>query len=133
MRNDLYHGFTPGFNVWYVLLVVFLILVVAWSLNCSKLSKTKRRILRRDKEDKILNVIVIVFDVILHIFIAFESGAGLVQAILNSLGEDTDPAWVIFLLPVSLMFSVATFYTVLFGAGKLTKYLKEKYLEFVRQ
>lgn len=128
MKNDLYHSFVPGFNFWYVLLPVFLLLVVGFALSCLKMSKKRRRILKRDKEDKVLNAIVIAFDVIFHIFFIFESGAGLIQVIINSLGDDSDAGWVLFLLPISLMVSVMMIYGLLFGAGKLTKYLKNQYL-----
>ena len=129
MKNDLYHGFTPGFNAWYVLLPMFVIAIVIFSINCARLSKSKRRILRRDKEDKVLNVISIIFDVIIHIFFIFESGAGLLQVIINSLGDDSDVGWVLFLLPISLLFSALMIYGLFYGAGKLTKYFRYKYLQ----
>jgi hypothetical protein len=129
MNNEFYHGFRPGFNFWYVLVVIFLLMTVAFGLNCARLSENKRRVLTRDNEDKVLSAISVVLVLILHIFMAIESGAGLVQVMLNSFGNDTDPGWIVFLLPVALMFSVGVFYSLLFGAGKLAKYLKVKSLE----
>lgn len=130
MKNDLYHSFVPGFNAWYVLLPMFLIAIVIFSLTCSRLSKRANRILRRDKEDFLLNIISVIFDIIIHIFFVIESGAGLIQVIINTLSDDTDAGWILFILPVTLVFTAFLMYGLFFGTGKLTKFLRYRYLEY---
>lgn len=129
MKNDLYHGFVPGFNAWYVLLPLFLLAIVIFSSTCLMTNKKGTRILSRDKEDYVLHLISIVFDVIIHIFIVAESGVGLIQFLINMISDDSDAAWVIFLLPITLIGTAFLGYGLFFGTGKLTKFLKRYYLE----
>lgn len=128
MKNEFYHSFVPGFNAWYVLLPVFLVFIVVFSLSCLKLSRKKTHILKRDKQNYVLNALAIAFDIIIHICFIFESGAGLIQLIINRLGDDSDVGWVLFILPITLMYSALIIYVLYYGAGWLTKYLKNQFL-----
>ena len=129
MNDSLYHGFTPGFNAWYVLLPLFLVAIVIFSATCLMANKKGTRILSRDKEDYVLHLVSIVFDVIIHIFIVAESGVGLIQFIINMISDDSDAGWVLFLLPITLIGTAFLGYGLFFGTGKLTKFLRRYYLE----
>ena len=70
------------------------------------------------------------FDIVIHIFFVIESGAGLIQVIINTLSDDTNAGWVLFLLPITLIFTAFLMYGLFFGTGKLTKFLRYRYLEY---
>lgn len=131
--NEFYHAFTVSFNWWFVVAPAMLIFMVVYGTTNLKLNKRSLRIMRRDKKDFLLNIVVIGLDIILHVLILAESAVGILQSLLNHLGEYDDPLWALILFVIGLSFSGVIVYAIFFVAAKLGERLKRRILIEIRR
>ena len=129
--NEFYHSFKVGFNWWFVLAPLQAVLMIAFGALSVKLNKKTRKIMRRDKEGKIADLLAIAMDVILMIAIFMESSAGIIQVIDNHLGPDDSPVWSLFIFAivmVALAFLAYYFFlgAAVFGREARLMYLRKK-------
>ena len=131
--NSFYHAFTISFNWWYVLLPLQLVLMLIFGLSNAKLSKRTKKVIQRDKKDKVAFCLSIVMTIILMVTVVSESSSGLIQILDNSLSANDDPVWSLFLF-VFVMSTFAVFTCALFYyAAKLGKILKTVHLEHCKK
>ena len=130
--NEFYHEMSFGFNWWY--LVGPLLMILMFFVGASRFSLNKSTLkIRRKRENRFhLSVMAGVSDLILCILILRESFLGLLQAIVNSLG-DSDIAWIPILVAFAVLGMVIFSYYVLYGCGRLGMKLTYKYLKALRR
>lgn len=128
-----YHAFSIGFNWWYVLLFLEVILMFAFGASNVKLNKKTYKIMRRDKKGVVANFFAICLDAILIIAVLTESSAGILQLIDNNLSANDNPAWALILFAFSIAAFALVMYHVLFGATLFGKKLKTYYCKELRK
>ena len=131
--NSFYHSFSIGFNWWFVLLPLQVVIMVAFGLSNVKLAHRTRKILRRDKKGTIAALLAISMDVILMIAIVMESSAGIIQVIDNHLSAEDDPTWSLVLFVLSLVVFAFLMYNVFFGASVFGTQVKTAYYKGIRK
>lgn len=131
--NPYYHDFSVSFNAWFVVLPIMVVAMAAFGLSKYRLDRDELVILGRDKGNFIMTVMAVVFDVVLHVLIVFESGAGALQKITNYLGRGDSPVWAVILLIVIIAISAFAFYYLFFVVGKVCSRLKIKQLKKERR
>ena len=129
MNNEFYHGFSVGFNWWYVVGPLMVILMIIYGASTRKLNPATLKIRRRDKEWFLANMLAVVCDFVLHGLFLLESAAGALQWVINHLSKDDDIAWALVLLVFEMSFSILVFYEVCFSAAKFGAALKVVYLK----
>jgi hypothetical protein len=103
MRNEMYHAFRVGFNWWYVVLpLLMLILGVVGSFRFYEDLYGKIR--RKNKKfTLLLKVLAIVADIIVIVMILAESFTGIFQIFLNNLTAQDDPLWALIILVFAII------------------------------
>lgn len=129
MNNEFYHGFSVGFNWWYVVGPLMVILMVIYGASTRKLNPATLKIRRRDKKWFLANVLAVVCDFVLHGLVLLESTTGALQLVINHLSKDDDIAWALILLIFGMSFTALVFYEIYFSAAKFGAALKVAYLK----
>ncbi|MDO4612339.1 MAG: hypothetical protein Q4B29_02695 [Candidatus Saccharibacteria bacterium] len=113
MFNSLYHKFIPGFNLWYVVAPVLIILV---ALACSKRYYLLEDLRIRSRfNDRCIKVMATIASVIFGVLFALESRRGILQMCDNSLTDRDNPIYsgiiaLMIYVAVVAIYGVATFY-----------------------
>ena len=120
MRNEMYHAFRVGFNWWYVILpLMMLILGIVGSFRFYEDLYGKIR--RKNKRfTLLLKSLAITADIMIVALILKESAAGIFQIFLNNLTSQDDPLWAVILLAsaiLALLFIVYILMTVSINIG----------------
>lgn len=131
--NSFYHSFQIGFNYWYLLLPLEVILMIGFGASNVRLDKRTNKILRRDKKGTITNFFAIVMDIILIIAVLLESTAGIIQTIDNHLGPNDDPMWSLVMFVFGMLAFVMIAYYVFFGAAVFGRQVKLTILRKIRR
>ena len=131
--NSFYHSFSIGFNYWFLLLPLEVILMIGFGASNVKLDKKTNKILRRDKKGTITNFFAIVMDIILIIVVLLESTAGVIQTLDNHLGPNDDPMWSLVMFVFGMMAFVMLAYYVFFGAAVFGRQVKLTILRKIRR
>lgn len=125
--NAYYHEFSVGFNWWFVVGPLMVLMMAVIGSTRYALDDYSKRIRRRGKGfDVMVKMVAIVFDVLLHIMIFKESVTGLFQWLVNHV--DGDPIWALILAPVVLTGTSAAVYCVLYTFARLGEWTKHGYL-----
>lgn len=120
-----YHEFSVGFNWWYVVAPLLVIVIMMFGTTKYKLDEESLTVLKRGGGNHLLRVVVVVLDIVLHVMIIIESGAGILQFVANNLG-DSDIAWAPVVVAMGAICSFGVFYEILFKAGKLGERAKRR-------
>ena len=119
MKNPFYHYFTPGFNWWYVIAVLGLVLValVGYCKYYVYTEYSYRRLMKR-YNDRFIDFASTVITIVLTIMVYRESFRGIVQFLDNGLAVDENPAWSVLLAPFMMLSIVGMYWTVLSFTGR---------------
>ena len=105
--NDYYYEFKIGFNAWYMVLPLILILVAFLGTKRYYLEPKTMKIRRRGNKLSILNfVVVVISDLAITALIMLESGNGLIQLATNLLARDDSVVWALIIAAVVLIVAV---------------------------
>lgn len=133
MNNEFYHTFLPGFNWWYIVAPLMVLLMSAFGASNRRLNEKSLRIMGRDKRGYLLNALALILDFFLYLLVVRESAVGIVQLFANHLSPDDNPAWAIILFVFAVSVSAVFVYELLVYAGKLGTHLKIVYLKKKRR
>lgn len=133
MGNQFYHDITLSFNAWFIVAPSMVVLMMLSGIFKYKLSRESLKILKRDPEDYLLNMICVGLDAILLLMVVLESSDGLIQYGLNHLDSSTDPVWIPFIISVELIVAAVVVWATFFIAGKFGQFLRYNYLKDKRR
>lgn len=122
--NSFYHAFSIGFNWWFVMLPLQVVMMVWFGASCRKFNWKTGKIMRRDKKGTIASLLALAMDIILIIAIVLESSAGIIQVIDNHLAATDDPMWSLILFALSITAFAFLMYYVFFGASVFGRQMK---------
>lgn len=127
MNNPYYHSFIPGFNAWYIVAVlgVILIAVVGYNMYYVHSGCMFKRYNRR-----FIGFMSFVFTAILMVMVVKESWRGLVQFLDNGLAYDDSPAWTMIGAPVALMILAGVYWSLLDHVGRRVALKKKRRIEY---
>ena len=120
-----YHELEIGFNWWYVVAPLLVVIAILFGRTKYKLNKETLTVLKRGGGDFLLRFVVVILDIVLHVLIVIESGAGILQFVANNLG-DSDIAWAPIIIAMGVICTFGVFYAILFRAGKLGEITKRR-------
>ena len=131
--NSFYHAFSIGFNYWFLLLPLEVILMIALGASNAKLDKRTNKILRRDKNGMIASFFSLAMDVILMIAVLRESTAGIIQMIDNNLSPNDDPIWSLVIFVLAMVAFAYFAYYLFFGTAIFGRQVKVSLLREMRR
>ena len=131
--NSFYHAFSIGFNWWFVLLPLQVVMMIWFGASCRKLNRRTGKIMARDKKGTVANILAISMDIILVIAVVLESSAGIIQMIDNNLSADDDPMWSLILFVFIMTAFAFLMYYVFLGASVFGRQAKLAYLREIRK
>lgn len=121
--NTHYHEIEVGFNYWYLLLPVAIIIL--FFLGTGRYCLTDNRIRRRGRIFTAIAIILSgVLDAVIMEAVMAESTLGLLQLLANSLAKEEDMVWAVIVLPISLIFVSAFLYGLFMTVVKLGGWMK---------
>lgn len=125
--NEYYHDFAAGFNSWYVVVPLFMLLIFFIGTSKYVLDAKNLRIKRRRKNDCLIRVTAAAMVVASFSLIMMESMAGIVQVVINHLTESSI-AWLPVIAGVGLFFSAIVFYHLFLLFGRIGQWTMHGYL-----
>lgn len=129
MSNEFYHGFKIGFNYWYLMAPLLMLLSFIIGTTKYRLGKSTGKIYVMRGEFVII-VTSLISDATLMIVFAKESFFGMVQVVLNHLSK-TEIAWAPFMVVGCFLAVVLAFFCLFYGCGKLGEVTIHKFLVFL--
>ena len=119
MKNPFYHAFTPGFNWWYVVAILGIIVValVGWNKYYIYAEHAYRKDLFRRYNNKFIGLVSTFFTIVVMIMVCIESADGIVQFLNNGLEVNESPAWSVIVAPFVLIGVAGLYWTVLEYVG----------------
>lgn len=119
MRNPFYHAFVPGFNFWYIVVIVGFIVIALVGWHKYYIYATFRgKTLERRYNNRFIDFIAGVFAVVVAIMAIIESGHGIVQFFDNGLAPGESPAWNVLIMPFILMGAAGLYWMILSHVGR---------------
>lgn len=115
---NFYHKLSISFNFWYLAAPLLVVLVFYFGTTKYKLSGSRTHIRKRQDGDKLLRTVVLAADILLHIMILIESGAGSMQVAANILGNASDIGWLPVLMAAGYICTFVVYGWILYLAGK---------------
>lgn len=131
--NSFYHAFEIGFNYWFLLLPLEVILMIAFGASNVKLNKRTNKIMRRDKKGIITSTFAIFMDIILMIAVIKESSSGIIQVMDNHLGPEDSPVWSLVMFVFCMCVFAVLMYYVFFIAAVFGERVKLAILRKIRR
>ncbi|MBR3169384.1 hypothetical protein IKF23_03000 [Candidatus Saccharibacteria bacterium] len=113
-----YHPHLFSFNFWYLVAPLLVVLVFYFGTTKYRLSGSRRHIRKRQDGDLLLKIVVVVADMLLHVMILIESGAGSMQVAANILGNASDIGWLPVLMAAGYTCTFVVYGWILYLAGK---------------
>lgn len=134
MSKEFYYEFEPGFNTWYVLAPLCVLVFLVFGLMKFYMVGPERKIARRGvRYQFLLKGCALVTDLAMGVLVVNESLVGVMQFLVNHLAEYESPRWVFPLTVIILTAMTATYFYILIGAAKIGSLIMLGYLMELRQ
>lgn len=114
-----YHDFSIGFNFWEVLLPLGMIFMIIPAYKRYRISLLREPHVEEVHSQKQITIFAVIFAVVFGILFMFESTAGVIQALDNSLAPTDSSAWSIILCPIAILFVVVMALGMFYVSGIL--------------
>lgn len=122
--NSFYHEFEIGFNHWYIILPVVLVLAAVLGSKRYYLEPETMKIRKRGKKLSNLNFVAVVLsDMAVTTLIALESSNGVIQFFTNLLTRNDSPTWGLIMAAIMLIIGVpCVVFVLIVNALKVGEY-----------
>ena len=112
-----YHNFSIGFNFWEIFLPLGMIFMIIPAHKRYRISLLREPHVEEVHSQKQITVFAVIFAVVFGILFMFESTAGVIQVLDNSLAPTDSLAWSIFLYPIAILFVVVVALGMFYVSG----------------
>lgn len=129
--SSYYHAFVPGFNWWYIVAPV-MVLVVGY-VGTKRFRLTRSLKIKVVFNDRLLVLLSVLASVVFGIMLVIESMDGIIQLCDNALTKQDSPAWTLFTAPFVLVMAVFSYGSITYFVGRFMSYEKYSYLCRIRR
>lgn len=127
--NEFYHSFVAGFNSWYIVAPAMIVAMVLLGMTSFRLDLKTLEMDRTDNE-RLTKIMSAFMSLLLFVLIIVESGRGIIQWLINHMDN---AAYLIFVIPVSLLVAFSAFAYILYLAATIGGWARLGYLVLIRE